>query len=500
MKDKHEYRIRVLPSDTLLTAYRGEALLDVLVRGGVFVTSPCGGRGRCGKCRVRLISGRVDGQAKDSDGCILSCKARITEDITVEPIERAIDITVTMRDVPDGQDVYAALDIGTTTLAAMLISTDGDTVAKASCLNPQAVLGADVLSRINACNEGKLEILKELVTKGSSELILKMCGGTRVKKLFVTANTVMLHILLGISPRSIGVYPFTPVFTEAKHRRGDELGLPVEEAVVLPSASGYIGSDVIAGAVYLNMHKGKETRLLLDLGTNGEMILAHGGKIYAASCAAGPALEGASIECGMGGTEGAISRIVYENGMLSFKTVNGAEPKGLCGSALIDLVSILVKEGVIDDTGAFDTESGSPLGNRLIGERFYITDRIYLSSGDVRQIQLAKAAISAGIEALLAETGISEDDISSFYIAGTLGEYMSPSSAEGIGLIPRGILKNASCVGNTSLLGAAAVAVGNVSVDTLSDFSGRVITVELSASEVFRERFIDNMYFPRGAK
>lgn len=497
MKQNFVHEITILPDGRKLFANDGASLLDVLRSVGVFISAACGGNGTCGKCKVRLISGTVGGVSPDFDNCILSCSAIVKGNIEIELINPIIsELTDASSVLPTEADIFGVVDIGTTVIAAATVSeSDGKILSALTEMNPQGAYGADVLTRISACNDGKLKILQELATSKISDMLTSLGGGRRFKRVVIAANTTMQHILLGVDPSSIGVYPFTPSFTNTQYRNGAELGIPADEICVLASASAYIGSDITAGAVALNIHNDARTVMLVDVGTNGEVLISHKGKIYAASTAAGPALEGASIECGVAGVKGAISSVGYDNGELVISTVDGEYPVGICGSGLIDLIKVLTEEGIIDQTGAFDYDNDSPLSRKLSIDKFYLTDNVYLSAADIRQFQVAKAAISAGIEALLDNLNIGAADVDLVYIAGGLGNHMKIDSAIRVGMLPKEFLQKTVLIGNTALLGAAFASKSNGNIRTIEEVASKVNVVELSFSEFFRIRYIENMYF-----
>ena len=445
------YRITVHNTDCFhaLPAQEGQNLLDLLRSHGFPISAPCGGKGACGKCRVTLADGSQ----------ILACGTTVSQDMEIGlPRFEGSGLTEFSQQqfAQGGRYIGAALDIGTTTLAAALTDcATGQVLATEATLNPQQVCGADVISRIVACGEGKLELQTRLVREAAAKLLRKLMektGVTRIEYLTVCANTTMLHIFCGEDPTSIGSAPYTPVFTEMRTYSGDALGLPAGWVYVLPSASGYIGADVICGVLTLDTRDGPW--LLADLGTNGELALCHNGNILCASTAAGPALEGANIECGLGGVPGAVSAVSWENNALAIRTVGDQSATGICGSGLVDLIALLVRTGVIDETGCFDDFCEHPLAQKLDDDRFYLTDAIWLSQKDVRQFQLAKAAIHAGITTLCASAGLRPEDIKKLYIAGGLGFYLREESALTAGLIPSGFTGKIHALGNSALAGA----------------------------------------------
>ena len=321
---------------------------------------------------------------------------------------------------------------------------------------------------------------------------MEKTGVTRIEYLTVCANTTMLHIFCGEDPTAIGSAPYTPVFTEMRAYSGDALGLPAGQVYVLPSASGYIGADVICGVLTLEEKTGPW--LLADLGTNGELALRIDGKIVCASTAAGPALEGANIECGLGGVPGAICAVSWENDSLAIRTVGGQDATGICGSGLVDLIALLVQCGVIDETGCFDDFCEHPLAQKLDDDRFYLTDSIWLSQKDVRQFQLAKAAIHAGITTLCASAGLRPEDIKKLYIAGGLGFYLREESALTAGLIPSGFTGKIQALGNSALAGGLRC-LESGERQRACRVAGAARICELNGRADFTQNFVDAMSF-----
>lgn len=472
-----------------LPAQEGQNLLDLLRSHGFPISAPCGGKGSCGKCRVTLAGGTQ----------VLACGTYVNADLEIRlPSFEGSGLTefAQQKIAQGGSYIGAALDIGTTTLAAALTDcATGKVLATEATLNPQQVCGADVISRIVACGEGKLELQARLVREASAKLLrklMKKTGVTQVEYLTVCANTTMLHIFCGEDPTPIGSAPYTPVFTEMRTYSGEALDLPVNRVYVLPSASGYIGADVICGVLTLDAQPGPW--LLTDLGTNGELALCRDGGILCASTAAGPALEGANIECGLGGVPGAISAVTWENDSLNIRTIGDRPAAGICGSGLVDLIALLVRHGVIDETGCFDDFCEHPLAQKLDDDRFYLTDAIWLSQKDVRQFQLAKAAIHAGITTLCASAGLSPREVSSLYIAGGLGFYLREESALAAGLIPAGFAGKIQALGNSALAGALRC-LETKERDRACRTAGAAQICELNGRGDFTQNFVDAMSF-----
>ena len=491
--------ITIYPQGRTLTAKQGETLLQAFGKHGIEFSAPCGGKGTCGKCKVKLIEGSVLGDSPDMEGLISSCKAVVEQNIVIAlPVQRGSGLDCFQEQALAGekQGFGVILDVGTTTIAACLVDlSSGEILQKTSALNPQSVYGADVLSRINACRDGKLGLLQKVVLEKSNELIHSIADGKNVDELVVSANTTMLHIYLGKNPETIGVYPFTPVFTQTQRIDGETLSLQADKVRLLPSVSGYIGSDITAGVLACRMHKGNMTELLVDIGTNGEVVLAHKGRLYATSTAAGPALEGACIECGLGGVVGAIDKVYLQNGNLAFSTIGNEKAHGICGSGLIDLIAVLLEEELIDESGGWNEESNSPLIEKLIDDKFYLTDEVYLSQKDIRQFQLAKAAIVAGIETLLSTCGVEIDELENVYVAGGLGFYMNVQNAVKVGLLPKWPEQKVKVVGNTSLAGARLCLLQKTAQQEIEKIANETEVIELSFSKTFQDLYIEYMSF-----
>lgn len=507
MVQEKKHIIELAPTGIKVEFDSGERMMDVLARAGIAISAPCGGHGRCGKCMVRLLRGSVIGDTPNAEGFIHACRATLVDDVVVElPNGVTADNGLTTDGTASCSTDCAniALDIGTTTIAAALVdAVKGSIVRTASMLNPQRIYGADVLGRITAAAGGRLAELRRLVLDGISVLIRELAGNAAVDRLVIAANTVMQHLLLGVDPSPLGVAPYTPTLRGRVCLNGSELGLNASRVVILPSASAYIGGDITAGAVALGMtdaadggnNASQGASLLVDMGTNGEMLLSYRGNISAASTAAGPALEGACISCGVGGVRGAIDRISAYGGSFVCSTIGGAPAIGLTGSALVDLCAILLREGMLDREGAWNINARSALANRLVGDRLMITDSVYVCTDDIRQLQTAKSAIRSGIDALIAESGITYADISELYIAGGLGYYMNIRSAAAIGLLPPELAPRARAVGNSALDGAVKALLSGDAMDRISRLSERINVVELSTLPRFNADFINNMSF-----
>ena len=481
---------------------QGIRLSTHLAEAGYPITADCGGRGRCGKCAVTVVSGSFsstpDGKVPaipDDSGKLLSCRVFCNgEAVILLPVTKGSGLTAPT-ERPSAAVPYeacgVALDIGTTTLAAALVHrTDGSILRTTSRLNPQKSFGADVMSRIQAVmeNEAHLLTMQKLLLEDVRAMLEALTDGHTVSHMTVAGNPTMLHLFCGISPVGMGTYPFTPVFTDTKVLSGKDLGLPADQITLLPSVSAFIGGDLTAGMIACDITNHAAPVLLVDMGTNGEMILYtgkdHGDKLYGTSTAAGPALEGAGISTGTGGVSGAVSSVVWNGVSLQYETVDHAPPIGICGSGLIDLVSLLLLRGIMDETGYLEEDP------------FPYAEKLTLTGEDIRAFQLAKSALRAGMEVLCETAGISPQDLSALYIAGGLGQYMRMDSAMQVGLLPDCPKQILHGVGNTALKGAAMALKDLAWITRITADARRCETVALNLSPSFSDKFMEYMLFP----
>lgn len=470
------------------TCHAGENLLGFLRAQGYAISARCGGNGKCGKCRVRVIEGDLPA---GKDGFVLSCTARIEGDAFIEVFESeggGLTQTYSSALETDGEDGFGvALDIGTTTLAFALIDLKtGKEKEKFGVLNRQGAYGADVLSRIAAADGGNAKALQDCIlaqTRDALSRFSKMIPDGRVRRLAVCGNTTMLHLFLGKDVHGIGQYPFRAAFLDTMRIAGSELGLDAEEVVLLPSVAVYFGADAVAGGLAAGVCGG--VCLLADIGTNGEMLLHANGKLYATSTAAGPCFEGANIACGTGGVAGAIDSVSEKDGKIAYTVIGGGEATGICGAGLIDAVALMLKKGIIDETGAF---TGGV-------QRFYVSEKVYVSQEDVRNFQLAKSAVCAGIRVLLSEAGVSFTELEKLFVAGGLGFYLDPVNAVAVGLLPAETAQKLVIVGNTALAGTKECLLSKKKLREAERIAKAADYIDLSASSAFMDAYIENMDF-----
>jgi len=415
-------------------------------------------------------------------------------------------------------------DLGTTTVVGKLISLmDGAEVAVAACLNGQSRYGTNVISRLQYVKEhaNGLETLHALLVKDLNQITTRVLktGGLNPKDVFVAVaagNTTMQHFVLSLDPSGIAEAPFTPVLTDGLIVKAADVGLELHpEALfyVMPTKSGYIGGDLISVILASGASEQEDEMVLaLDIGTNGEIFLGNRKRLMTCSAAAGPAFEGARVAHGMIASAGAIEAFTVEEGKLRYRVIGNIRPKGLCGSALVELVALLLELGIIDHEGLIRPPgegTGESLGWRVINRSgvyvFLIASAhesydhrpIYLTQKDVRELQLAKGAIAAGVKTLMDEMGIGIADIQRVYLAGALGNYVNPSSAMRIGLIPRFDLESVTSLGNAASTGASMVLLSQDYWRKANELADFIEHVELSSRADFNEYFVEQMDFPK---
>ncbi len=506
-----------------LRAQSGLSLLDVIRSiDPAAIDAPCGGAGTCGKCRVRILAGDPGDLGTDemkrlkpeelNAGVRLACRVPARAGLVVERYVAGGKAVIresfsALQGNPDPlvsePGAYGvAVDIGTTTVAAYLVDFgENKVMASASCLNSQRAFGADVIARIDYSGKaaGNLESLAGLIRNDIRTLTNRLLDGAglrpdALRQMAVVGNTTMLHLFAAVDPSGIAVAPFTPVFTETRQGPASEYGLPFPAAVLTmgPSVAGYVGADIVAAVRATGLESRAGLALVLDLGTNGEMALGNRDRIVSCATAAGPAFEGAAISCGSGGVSGAVDSIYWQDGRLAWTTIGSMEPVGVCGSGIIDAAACLVRGKIIDESGAMVepwNDGGYPIaGAGAAVQRF--------TQADVRQIQLAKAAVAAGIGTMLSDRGATFDDVERVYLAGGFGSYLRPESAAVIGLIPPPLLPKVEAVGNAAGHGAVRMLLYRNEVRDMSALAKAMGYLELSGSDFFRDRFVEELFFP----
>ena len=417
--------------------------------------------------------------------------------------------------VGDGREpeelLAAAVDLGTTGLAVAIIDvTKGEVVAQGTSLNPQTTCGGDVISRITMAAEGReqQDHLQNLIINGLGSLIRETVGDGRLPKIMaaiISGNTTMMYLLAGVQPRGLAQSPYRPAFVKGldlSHLAG-RLQLD-ESAKVLtaPCISAYVGGDITAGMLAVGLKKRPGTVLYIDIGTNGEIVLSHRGRLVATSCAAGPALEGMNILCGQRATPGAVDSFAMA-GDYSYKytTIGEASPTGICGSGLIDLTAALITAGLIDKTGRLKPPKDIPaeapawLADLKDGRFNFDRSRVFFDQKDVRQVQLAKGAIAAAVEMLLGRMELTENDLDEIIIAGAFGFHLKAESLKTISLIPPAYNGPVRFVGNSSLAGAARMVLTPSAVDELNAIAAETEVLELGFDPQFQTVFVRHLAF-----
>lgn len=449
-------------------------------------------------------------------------------DFNVTLIEIAGNITGVESGNTVSRNFGVAIDIGTTTLASYLYDLNaGKQVTVSSRLNPQKKYGADVISRIEysiKSHENRSEIslvLRNAINDMIHQLVTEAgILSTDIYAVTLAGNTTMLHLLLELPSANIASAPFIPVLLSGLVLSPGDLQLdinPYGRIFVLPSVSAYIGADTTAAVLSTEMHKQTDISLLIDIGTNGEIVIGNSSFLYACSTAAGPAFEGANISCGIGSVEGAINGVsVTGSGMLKINTIGGYEPVGICGSGLIDAVACMLRIGVMDETGRIlDIDEMTDDAKKIYGDRiveingqtaFLLVpandtghnENIYISQKDIRELQNAKAAIAAGISILISEAGLNVDDVKTVYLSGGFGNYINIDSAVTIGLLPKELSARTKPVGNAAGAGAIVALISEEKLSEVCAIAKKIKYVELSARLDFSCLYADNMFFGSG--
>lgn len=478
----------------------GTRLSEVLSRA----PHPCGGKGICGKCRVRAV-GALNSLSREerrhltpfeiADGLRLSCCAVVEGDCRV-----TIDTDSVMAVVVDGKASAAsasptfaaygvAVDIGTTTLAARLYDTAGRLLAQDGCANPQTAFGADVISRVQAAGEGRdLTTPLQAAVNALVSRLAEVAGisPAAIDGAVITGNTAMLCMLTATATASLAHAPFSLPRAFNETVRASSVGLttlaPNRPVYLPPCASAFIGGDALCAALACDVGNSR-TAFLMDMGTNGEMLLAHNGTLYACSTAVGPAFEGVGISCGVPAVEGAIDAVTLVNGGYLPHVIGGGRAMGICGSGLVDAAACLLATEEMD--------AGGSLGAPAVA----LCEGIYLTQEDIRALQQAKAAVSAGLQTLLHRARLTPDGVEVLYTAGGFGSRLNGRSAAAIGLIPSALTARIEAVGNAALDGASRLLLDASARGRIAALTEKIQVIELATDPCFTDLFIRNMSF-----
>lgn len=499
---------KILYQGKILEAEEG-ALLSTVLSG----EKPCGGHGKCGKCKViahgalsplsesehRLLS-----TAEQARGVRLACCTRIIGDCEVLRLDEDQSHPEHARILDEGQEISVALhpsflhygasiDIGTTTLAARLYDTKGRLLASASTLNPQSTWGADVVSRIEASLNGATEALADAIRKAIDSLLEALSQKANIPTreidgVVLTGNTVMLYLLTSSSPHALSRAPFKAdrLFGEMLTAKKLSLHTLSPDTVVYlpPCISAFVGADMVCAILAARLCDSSTPRMLADIGTNGEMALWHENHLTVCSTAAGPAFEGVGISMGMRAADGAVDKVFTVNGSLYTHVVGNDTPRGICGSGLVDAIAALLDMEVLDEGGYLESDP------------FPLAPPVTLTGKDVRMVQLAKSAICAGLETLLQSASLSPERVDTLHVAGGFGSYLDPRSAKRIGLLPSALADRFETVGNAALSGASMLLLNDQLRTEAQWIAENASLLELSTSPVFSEHYMMGMLFP----
>lgn len=450
---------------------KNENLLCAMHRAGLSLSADCNGRGTCGKCKVKLDyftepsadEKELLTEVELKSNIRLACKTAAKEGSAISFDEANGQIaTVQYRTEADKTAILRAIcDLGTTTVTVAFADGDGNIFNAKSENNSQRIFGSDVISRI----EGDTNEEQKLITEQLEKML-----DCKADTLYISGNTAMLHILLGEDCKTLGAYPFTPKFLNSQTKK---IGLLTYKT--LPCLHSFIGADIAAGIIAAEPQS--DYTLLIDLGTNAEIALFNKDNVFATSAAAGSAFEGAGISCGMSATAGAINAFKLEGAQKHISTVDQAPPKGICGSGLMDIIAAMLEHGIIDSSGAMKAESYRIIGN------------IALTAQDIREFQLAKAAVRSGIDFVIKKSRIDFEQIGRVLLSGGFGTYLNAESAAAVGLIPPQLAPKTEAAGNTSLIGTAKYAAGKTALPP------NITVFNLAEQADFNDDFLKNLTF-----
>jgi uncharacterized 2Fe-2S/4Fe-4S cluster protein (DUF4445 family) len=602
-------QVTVYPGGMIIHVEEGTAIRDLLIREGLLVDFPCGGRGLCNQCKVTIDPPTESGKGgkkplsktEIEKGVRLACQAVVEGDCSILiPEEKEVEVvwrdpakaegtqllygdpivvrrhlrlaepqledqradwdrlhealdrgTTTMPEVtpeaaegfsrvlrennwavdafledshlicittPSDEPVFGfAVDLGTTTVDVALHNLEtGRRIGRKTMLNRQSAFGADVITRTQAFHEDPRAVRKAALDTivDCAELLLKETGveRRRVVRSTVVGNSIMIHILHGMDPRQLTLAPYIPLVAGMVRRRPEEFGWSFQSCgyvETLPLISAFVGADTMGVILALDLEHEEETSLSIDIGTNGEIVLAKAGELITTSTAAGPAFEGAQISCGMRALDGAITGVsIEENGRIDLNVVGAGGAKGICGSGLISVVAELLEAGLLESSGKL--ADPAEVENLELRKRFFKLDKImafrltanggedvYISQKDIRELQLAKGAIRTGIDMLLAETGVEVQALKKIRLAGNFGSGVDIGKTIRIGLIPELDIQKVDVVGNAALRGASLALVSREYRQKAVSIYRGCRFLELAAKPEFQMRFASSMFFSR---
>jgi len=490
-------KVKVIPLNKTIKVKKSTNLGKALQELGFEL--PCGGEGSCGKCRVKIIDSDLpinsaDGKYISSEdiekGWRLACQHHVEQDLTVEVEQWEIKIEEKIMDqsaVQYSGEYGIAIDAGSTTIAGRLIDlSSGNILMTKVAYNSQKKYGADIMTRMNFASKEGAERLQKELRESIYKIVKSMAVQTKstISKINIVGNTFIHHSFCGLDLKPLMTIPYKATSLDKYTFQLSELSWSLDghpQVTFLPNLGGYVGSDILAGILSTGLFKKDKISLLIDIGTNGEIVLGNREQIYFASTAAGPAFEGGKIKMGMRADKGAITHAHCKDGKIIADVKDNATPRGICGSGLLDAVACGLKLGKIDQSGRI--QDGT--------DQLVIKEPVKIFQQDVRELQLAKGAIAAGVEVLLQNASLSLDQIDNLYLAGAFGNYLNIDSAIILGLLK--LEKNKiQSEGNTALRGA----VLSLFQENFSQITSVVKHIELNSVDEFQNIFIQNMSFP----
>jgi uncharacterized 2Fe-2S/4Fe-4S cluster protein (DUF4445 family) len=530
-KVKHLY-VTFEPDGKQVSIHEGATLLEAAAKAGIILNTVCGGKGICKKCLVRL---------QPAGEQVPACQYHIQSDITVTipatsrffaqrilaagietQAEVQPDIYKKYLDTAAAGKIFGiAVDIGTTTIVVKLIDmTTGRPLATCADLNPQVRFGDDVVSRIAyGHTEERLAELHKIIIDCLNGLITRLCKqgsveSDQIYEVCIVGNTTMGHIFLKLPIKQLGQAPYKAFSLDAHDCSPEQMQLHINPAAnihTVENIAGFVGADTTAVALATAIDSAEEVTLAVDIGTNGELVLAAGDKLYAASCAAGPAFEGARIACGSRAVEGAIEAVVANDGDIDLDVIGGGPARSICGSGLIDAVAVLLALDIIESSGRFADQTKlkgklSPaIVSRIIeqgGQPAFVLasgeageQEVFLTQQDIRYVQLAKAAIRAGTKLLQKKLGLEDSDIKQIFLAGAFGNYIRKESALRLGLLPDVPAERIHFVGNAAASGAQMILTSSRLRELACDLARKIQYIEIAHEPEFQSVFADSMLF-----
>ncbi len=490
------YTVCFPESGKSVTVKAGTTVLQAEIAAGMVPDAPCGGQGKCGKCRILL-----DGEE------VLACRTQVEKDCEVRPVLEGKKHAQILNDglfrsvaceagsLPEGTEapVLAAVDLGSTTVVAYLMDgRTGELLSTRSTLNPQRQYGADVVMRCSYVLEHGPEVLSSCIREAIDRLLGEAAAeaGRRkedIVKIVMAGNACMHHLFLELPVDTLVRAPYVPKVKNTVKKEASGCGIHVcqnAQLIWLPNIGGFVGADTTACMLAAEFDKREELTLMVDIGTNGEMVLGNREGYTVCSTAAGPAFEGAKITCGMRGSDGAIDHVYLENSEVKFHVIGDGKPAGICGSGLLDAVHCLLQTGWIREDG-------------YMKEPWHFSDEVFLCQKDVRELQLAKAAIAAGVQLLCRKRGCRIEEIRTLLLAGAFGNYLDPDSACGIGLLPEVLRDRIVPVGNAAGAGARLAVLSEREFARAEDMASKAGFLELATEPDFMDVYVDEMSYAK---